>query len=332
MSFNASFGQDGLEESNDKISNEDININNNNNSELYNDRNNISFEALDNLNVNPNNKSNDAVPENNDIFNSIPMEIETEENDKIYYYQNEYLIGSIYYNLNKMIKVINNKFLLKKLFVFLLIKRISDIKHYQIIDCELILIKLINCLKLLIRVYRRQKRNYLKKYFYKWNNNNILNKQTQEIKQKIEEKIQKENEEKVDNLTKKLNEIEKESKNLNKTYSSLENTNNELKNKIKQFNDKENNLISQLKQLESKNTKFKELISTRSPSISSTSEHKTLESKKRLLENQINHLQDQKKEKENTLQLFISEMEKNLQKYEQYRKNILLFSYLFFFS
>ena len=332
MSFNASFGQDGLEESNEKISNEDVGINNNNNSEINNDKNNISFEALDNLNANLNNKSNDAVPENNDIFNSIPMEIETEENDRIYYYQNEYLIEKIYYNLNKMIKVINNKFLLKKLFVFLLLKRISDIKHYQIIDAELILIKLTNSLKLLIRIYRRQKRNYLKKYFYKWNNNNILNKQTQEIKQKIEEKIQKENEEKVDNLTKKLNEIEKESKNLNKTYSSLENTNNELKNKIKQFNDKENNLISQLKQLESKNTKFKELISTRSPSISSTSEHKTLESKIKLLENQINHLQDQKKEKENTLQLFISEMEKNLQKYEQYRKNILLFSYLFFFS
>ena len=331
MSFNASFGQDGLEESNEKISNEDVGINNNNNSEINNDRNNISFEALDNLNANLNNKSNDAVPENNDIFNSIPMEIETEENDRIYYYQNEYLIEKIYYNLNKMIKVINNKFLLKKLFVFLLLKRISDIKHYQIIDAELILIKLTNSLKLLIRIYRRQKRNYLKKYFYKWNNNNILNKQTQEIKQKIEEKIQKENEEKVDNLTKKLNEIEKESKNLNKTYSSLENTNNELKNKIKQFNDKENNLISQLKQLESKNTKFKELISTRSPSISSTSEHKTLESKIKLLENQINHLQDQKKEKENTLQLFISEMEKNLQKYEQYRKNILLFFLFIFF-
>ena len=329
MSFNASFGQDGLEESNDKISNEDININNNNNSELYNDRNNISFEALDNLNINPNNKSSDAVPGNNDIFNSIPMEIETEDNDRIYYYQNEYLIEKINYNLSKMIKVINNKILLKKLFVFLLLKRISDIKHYQIIDAQLILIKLTNSLKLLIRIYRRQKRNYLKKYFYKWNNNNILNKQTEEIKKKIEEKIQKENEEKVDNLTKKLNEIEKESKNLNKTYSSLENTNNELKNKIKQFNDKENNLISKLKQLESKNTKFKELISTRSPSISSTSEHKTLESKKKLLENQINHLQDQKKEKENTLQLFISEMEKNLQKYEQYRKNYFIIFFIF---
>ena len=329
MSFNASFGQDGLEESNDKISNEDININNNNNSELYNDRNNISFEALDNLNINPNNKSSDAVPGNNDIFNSIPMEIETEDNDRIYYYQNEYLIEKINYNLSKMIKVINNKILLKKLFVFLLLKRISDIKHYQIIDAQLILIKLTNSLKLLIRIYRRQKRNYLKKYFYKWNNNNILNKQTEEIKKKIEEKIQRENEEKVDNLTKKLNEIEKESKNLNKTYSSLENTNNELKNKIKQFNDKENNLISKLKQLESKNTKFKELISTRSPSISSTSEHKTLESKKKLLENQINHLQDQKKEKENTLQLFISEMEKNLQKYEQYRKNYFIIFFIF---
>ena len=319
MSFNASFGQDGLEESNDKLSNEDININNNNNSELYNDRNNISFEALDNLYINPNNKSSDAVPGNNDIFNSIPMEIETEDNDRIYYYQNEYLIEKINYNLSKMIKIINNKILLKKLFVFLLLKRISDIKHYQIIDAQLILIKLTNSLKLLIRIYRRQKRNYLKKYFYKWNNNNILNKQTQEIKKKIEEKIQKENEEKIANLNKQLNEIDKELKKLNKSYSTIENTSNDLTNKIKQFSEKENNLLSKIKQLEKKNNKFKELISTRSPSISSTSENKNLESKKRLLENQINYLQEQKKEKESTLQLFISEMEKNLQKYEKYR-------------
>ena len=87
-------------------------------------------------------------------------------------------------------------------------------------------------------------------------------------------------------------------------------------------------MCSKLKQLENKNNKFKELISTRSPSISSTSENKSLESKKRLLENQINYLQDQKKEKENTLQLFITEMEKNLQKYEKYRK----ISYIIFFS
>ncbi len=328
MSFNASFGEDGLEDSNGILSGDEVNINNNYNTEIYNDKNNISFEALDNLNTNTNNKSNDAIHDNNDIFNSIPMEIETEENDKIYFYQNEYLIENINYHLNKMIKTINNKFLLQKLFVFLLIQKISDIKHYQIIEAELLFIKISNTLKLLIRVYRRNKRFKIKKYFYKWYNNYLINKQTHEIKKKIEEKVQKENEEKINNLNKQLNEIEKDSKNLNKTYSSIENTNNDLKNKIKQFNEKENNLCSKLKQLESKNNKFKELISTRSPSISSTSENKTLESKKRLLENQINYLQDQKKEKENTLQLFISEMEKNLQKYEKYRK----ISYIIFFS
>ena len=327
MSFNASFGPDLIEDSNEMLSGEEVESFNNDKNELIDERNNISFEALDNLNVNPNNKSNDAVPENNDIFNSIPMEIETEENDKIYYYQNEYLIGSIYYNLNKMIKVINNKFLLKKLFAFLLIKRISDIKHFQIIEAELLFIKLSNTLKLLMRIYRRRKKVVLKKYLLKWSHLNILNKQTQIIKKKIEEKIQKENEEKIANLNKQLNEIDKELKKSNKSYSTIENTSNDLKNKIKQFSEKENNLLSKIKQLENKNNKFKELISTRSPSISSTSENKTLESKKRLLENQINYLQDQKKEKENTLQLFISEMEKNLQKYEKYRK----ISYIIFF-
>ena len=118
MSFNASFGEDGLEDSNGILSGDEVNINNNYNTEIYNDKNNISFEAIDNLNTNTNNKSNEAIHDNNDIFNSIPMEIETEENDKIYFYQNEYLIENINYHLNKMIKTINNKFLLQKLFVF----------------------------------------------------------------------------------------------------------------------------------------------------------------------------------------------------------------------
>ena len=319
MSFNASFGQDLIEDSNEMLSGEEVESFNNDKNELIDERNNISFEGSDNLNVNINNKSNDAVPENNDIFNSIPMEIETEENERVFFYQKEYLIEHLNFYLNKMIKIINNKFLLKKLFAFLLIKRISDIKHFQIIEAELLFIKLSNTLKLLMRIYRRRKKVVLKKYFLKWSHLNILNKQTQIIKKKIEEKIQKENEEKIANLNKQLNEIDKELKKSNKSYSTIENTSGDLKNKIKQFSEKENNLLSKIKQLEKKNNKFKELISTRSPSISSTSENKNLESKKRLLENQINYLQEQKKEKESTLQLFISEMEKNLQKYEKYR-------------
>ena len=319
MSFNASFGQDLIEDSNEMLSGEEVESFNNDKNELIDERNNISFEGSDNLNVNINNKSNDAVPENNDIFNSIPMEIETEENERVFFYQKEYLIEHLNFYLNKMIKIINNKFLLKKLFAFLLIKRISDIKHFQIIEAELLFIKLSNTLKLLMRIYRRRKKVVLKKYLLKWSHLNILNKQTQIIKKKIEEKIQKENEEKIANLNKQLNEIDKELKKSNKSYSTIENTSGDLKNKIKQFSEKENNLLSKIKQLEKKNNKFKELISTRSPSISSTSENKNLESKKRLLENQINYLQEQKKEKESTLQLFISEMEKNLQKYEKYR-------------
>ena len=130
MSFNASFGQDLIEDSNEMLSGEEVESFNNDKNELIDERNNISFEGSDNLNININNKSNDAVPENNDIFNSIPMEIETEENERVFFYQKEYLIEHLNFYLNKMIKIINNKFLLKKLFAFLLIKRISDIKHF----------------------------------------------------------------------------------------------------------------------------------------------------------------------------------------------------------
>ena len=92
MSFNASFGQDLIEDSNEMLSGEEVESFNNDKNELIDERNNISFEGSDNLNVNINNKSNDAVPENNDIFNSIPMEIETEENERVFFYQKEYLI------------------------------------------------------------------------------------------------------------------------------------------------------------------------------------------------------------------------------------------------
>ena len=294
--------------------------------EIQQDLNNISFEAFNNNDNNNNNISNDVVVENNEIFNSIPMEIETEENERNNFYQNEYLIENINFLLNKMIKSINNKILLKKLFAFLQIKKKSDVNHYNIIEAELLFMKISNTLKFLMRIYRRRKKFILRKYFCKWNNINILNKHTQEIKKKIEEKIKKENEEKINSLNKLLNDLEKNSNNLKKNYTTIENSNNELKNKIKQFEEKENNLKLKIKQLQKQNNKFKEIISTRTPSISSSSENKTLESRKKLLESQINKLQDQKREKENTIQNFISEMEKYLLKYEQQRN----FFYLIF--
>ena len=127
MSFNASFG-DVIEDSNVILT--DVNANNNNikivNSEIP--VNNLSFDGLDNLNSNNNDNNNnekteDSNPIQNDIFNSIPMEIEN-ENEKILYFQNKITIEKINYFTFKLIKNINNRFLLKKLEVFLLIKKL----------------------------------------------------------------------------------------------------------------------------------------------------------------------------------------------------------------
>ena len=48
MSFNASFGQDLIEDSNEMLSGEEIESFNNNKNELIDERNNISFEGSDN--------------------------------------------------------------------------------------------------------------------------------------------------------------------------------------------------------------------------------------------------------------------------------------------
>jgi hypothetical protein len=324
MSFNASFG-DVIEDSNVVLT--DVNANNNEmkivNSEIP--INNLSFDGLDNLNSNNNetNKNNekidDSIPIQNDIFNSIPMEIEN-ENEKILYYQNEITIEKINYFIIKLLKNINNRFLLTKLEVFLLIKKISNKKHLKLIHAELMYMKLINNLKLMLRIYRRNNKNKLNKYYKKWKNNYLLNNQLNIAKNKIEENLQKLNEQKLINLNKEIKDFDKDIEYSNKTLLNLQTHENELKNKFKNVEDQENKLNQKKNNLYNLVLKNKDILNSKIND--STNEIKNLENKIKLLENKINNIKEDNKKKEIAMNNFIKEMEPMIQTYEQNFENL----------
>ena len=73
MSFNGSFGEGMIENTNVILTEEEMNNNNNKNfqMEMPQDINNLSFEALNKIDDNNNNISNEVINENNEIFNSL---------------------------------------------------------------------------------------------------------------------------------------------------------------------------------------------------------------------------------------------------------------------
>lgn len=245
------------------------------------------------------------------------MEIETEDKEKQHYYQNEFFIEKVNYSLSVIFKVINNKMLLRKLSAFLIIKQLSDEKHYKLFTAEVYFIKLSSMLKSIMRLYRRNRKKIIYSYFSKWKINLCYHRKIAEMKQKIEASLEKQNMDEINKLNQKIIDIEKESNDLSKNLSNLQSFEKELKKNIKNFEEKESNLLEKIKSLESKNTKNKEILNSKMQKTSSSYEYVALESKIKLLESQIATMEDENRERNATINSFLKEMNDMLQVHEQ---------------
>lgn len=252
--------------------------------------------------------------------NQIPMEIESEEAEKQKYIINEYLVEQINYNLNVLCKNINNKFLMRKLYSFIQIKKLSDDKLYNLIKAEIYFLQLSVLLKSLLRLYRRLKKKRLNIYFGRWKYNYSSHKKIASLKQQIEISLEKQNLEEINKLHQKLADIEKESASLNKNLTNLRTFEGELLKTIKNFEEKETNLLDKIKTLETKNTKNQEILNTKLQKTSSSYEYVALESKIKLLESQIASMEEENRDRNATINAFLKEMNEMLQVHEQKRK------------
>ena len=114
MSFNDSFGpNNNIDEEENKNNENNISFegNQNNNISFEDNKNNISFEdnkvneennlSFDNMKVNEkenNDKNENEEEKQNDIFNSVPMEIKNQEKQDILYYENQLITEKIIIN------------------------------------------------------------------------------------------------------------------------------------------------------------------------------------------------------------------------------------------
>ena len=282
MSFNDSFGpNNNLEENkNNNISfegnqNNNISFEDNNNNNISfednrsNEENNLSFDNMkvdEKNNIGKVNEIKQKEEKQNDIFNSVPMEIKKQENQDLLYYENQLIAEKIKYNIYIIFNIIKKNLYLKKSKFFQKIKSISNSKLSKLIRAEIMFINIQNKLSVFNNIERKLRFSLLKGIFTKlklfvkikkYKDSQDKSKET-EIKNKIKEMN--------DNLKKSENNLKEVSNNLEKLKQNEKNINNDLE----EINKKNSKLNSKYASLVAKSKELKEAISQKMTNFSST--------------------------------------------------------------
>ena len=183
MSFNDSFGpNNNIDEEENKNNENNISFegNQNNNISFEDNKNNISFEdnkvneennlSFDNMKVNEkenNDKNENEEEKQNDIFNSVPMEIKNQEKQDILYYENQLITEKIKYNIYLLFNIIKNNLYFKKSKFFQELKNISNNKLSKLIKAEIIFLNMQNKLSIFNHIERNLRYKLLKEAFMK---------------------------------------------------------------------------------------------------------------------------------------------------------------------
>ena len=344
MDFNDSFGNFNKENKKENISFEGNNNNNNENNNnisfegCNNDNNNISFEnknknnilevdnnisfeenknniSFDNMIIedknNNNNKEEKEEKKQNDIFNSLPMEIENQENQALLYYENLHINENLKHNINIIFSRIKKIISFYKIKFFYELKNRADFKYSKLVEAEVIFMNIQSKLNIFTYIERNFKHKALKESFiniqkysklmkYKEEQNKI---KENEMKKKIKEvnELLKKNGNNLKDLTDGVDKLKNNEKNLNNEIS-------EYNKKFSKLNEKYNNLIQKSKLL-------KDAIKKKMESYSLTLD-KTIDPKISELQNLIKNKEKEKVNSMNYFEEFYKKMNDMLGFYE----------------
>ena len=135
MSFNDSFGPHNNNEEENKNNNISFEGNKeNNNLSFENNENNLSFDNMKMEGKEIKDKIEKEEEKQNDIFNAVPIEIKSEENQDILYYENLLIKQNIKYNLSLIFNNIKKNIYLKKTKFFQELKRRANYKLSKLIN------------------------------------------------------------------------------------------------------------------------------------------------------------------------------------------------------
>ena len=333
MSFNDSFGpNNNIDEEENKNNENNISFegNQNNNISFEDNKNNISFEdnkvneennlSFDNMKVNEkenNDKNENEEEKQNDIFNSVPMEIKNQEKQDILYYENQLITEKIKYNIYLLFNIIKNNLYFTKSKFFQELKNISNNKFSKLIKAEIIFLNMQNKLSIFNHIERNLRYKLLKEAFIKI-------KLFAKIK-KYRESQDKIKETEMKNKIKEMNDILKKSENNLKEVSNkvdkLKQNENGINNELDEINKKNNKLNSKYTNLVTKSKELKEAIMQKMTSFSSTLD-KTIDPRIIELQNIIKNKEKDKEKSMNYFEDFYKKMSDILDVYETNYENI----------
>ena len=326
MDFNDSFGpKNNNEEEEAKDNNISFEGKQNNNISFEGNNNNLSFDdnnkaneennlSFDNMKIdeNENNNKNEKVEEKqNDIFNSVPIEIKKEENQDLIYYENQLITEQIKYNIAILFNTIKKNIYLKKLFFFEKLRNISNNKLSKLVKAEIMFLNIENKLSAFNHLERNYRFKVIKENFNKLKLF-IKIKKYKEFQEKIKEtEMKKKIKEINDNLKKSENNLKEIIDSVDKVKISEKNINNELD----ELNKKNSKLTTKYSNLVAKSKELKESIKQKMASFSSTLD-KTIEPRIVELQNIIKNKEKDKEKSMNYFEDFYKKMSDILDMYE----------------
>ena len=334
MSFNDSFGQyddNNLEEEEENKNNGNISLEENKNNEANNisfemnkinnnNDDNISFEenknnnmSFDNMNIEKNNIEEEEVQKKNYIFNSLPMEIQNQDNEEKIFYENLYIKENIKNNLYKMILVFENRIFLNKTKFFYELKYRADYKYEKLVRAEIVIMSMQNKLNVFNHIEKVYRYKMIKESFVNLKNYRKLIKFKDEQDKIKEVEMKKKIKDMNDKLKKDENNLKDISDNVNKLKDKEKVVNNgieELNKKYNKLNEKYNSLIQKSKML-------KESIKQKMTNYSLTLD-KTIDPKIAELQNIIKNKEKEKEKSINYFEEFYNKMNDMIGIYESH--------------
>ena len=317
MNFNDSFGE--IEPKNEKEKENNINII----SIEKGDIGDIEEESKKNNENNNNEILNTSFSNNNNIFSSLPleMEIDNEYANSNDIYDTLLSRELLKYNLSNLFDILKSKIIIIKSQIFYYLKKVTNKKLKHLIYSEVLFLQISSSIQMLSNIFKKNRANKLYQVFYillMKNKSNISDK----FKLQYENKFKKEKERLVNEKNNTLKYLDAEIKDLEKRIISLNKKENEAKIEINNLTKKEKQLKDQIKALENSINnamrKSVDMTKQQSSNISSINNNSKYDSEIISLESTIETSKQLKEGKEEVIKKFIYKMNELLNEYQVY--------------
>ena len=261
--------------------------------------------------------NNDSFGNSNNIFSSVPLEmkIDNEYSNSNSIYDSLLSKELLKYHLSNIFNILKSKAIIIKSQTFYFLKKISNIKINNLIQAEILFLKISSSFSILSKIFKKNRRKVICQVFYKLK---IKNKINEIFKLKFEMIYKKEKESIINDNNNKLKIIEKENKEMEVKIKRLNLKENELLFELNNLTKKEKQLNDKIKILENSKNNNINIMKQQTNNISSINNNSKYESDIISLESTIETNKQLKEGKEEIIKQFIYKMNDLLNDYKVY--------------